>query len=78
MTDLYHVVLKDHENSGYVWDEFYCSRCLNDQITKFQQLEILRQTRASPQYLSRLYPPLINEPECRECGAVFNHWNHIN
>ena len=22
MTDLYHVVLKDHDNSGYVWDEF--------------------------------------------------------
>jgi hypothetical protein len=22
MADLYHVVLKDHENSGYVWTSF--------------------------------------------------------
>ncbi len=28
MADLYHVVLQDHVNSGYVWDEFFCPTCL--------------------------------------------------
>ena len=36
MADLYHVVLKDHENSGYVWDEFFCPTCLEKWVTKFQ------------------------------------------
>lgn len=71
MADLYHVVVRDHENSGYVWDEFYCPTCLENWIVKFDSLEILRQTMATPQYLSRLYPPLVNEPQCRECGVRF-------
>jgi hypothetical protein len=58
MADLYHVVLKDHENSGYVWDEFFCPTCLEKWVTKSNHLEILCQTMASPQYLSRVYPPL--------------------
>jgi hypothetical protein len=29
MADLYHVVIKDHDNSGYVWDVFFCLDCLN-------------------------------------------------
>ena len=73
MADLYHVVLKDHENSGYVWDEFFCPDCLISQVMKFEHQEILRQTMANPQYLSRLYPPLVNEPHCRECGVIFTH-----
>ena len=78
MTDLYHVVLKDHDNSGHVWDDFFCPGCLNVFASRFDHLEIIRQSRASPQYLSRLYPPLVSEPYCRECGAIFNPWNHIN
>ena len=73
MADLYHVVLKDHENSGYVWDEFFCPICLEKWVTKSDHLEILCQTIASPQYLSRVYPPLVNEPYCRECGVIFTH-----
>ena len=73
MADLYHVVLKDHENSGYVWGEFLCPDCLISRVMKFEHQEILRQTMATPQYLSRLYPPLVNEPHCRECGVIFTH-----
>jgi hypothetical protein len=73
MFNLYHVVLKSHENSGYVWDEFYCPDCLMDFIMKFEHLEILRRTMATPKYLSRLYPPLVNKPQCRECGVIFTY-----
>ena len=38
MADLYHVVLKDHENSGYVWDEFFCPTCLEKWVTKSSHL----------------------------------------
>ena len=73
MADLYHVVLKDYENSGYVWDEFYCPYCLVRLVMKFEHLEILRQTKVTPQHLSCLFPPLVNEPHCRECGTIFTH-----
>lgn len=71
MADLYHVVIKDHENSGYVWGDFFCPACLDNWIMNFENLEILRQTLATPQYLSRLYPPLVTEPCCRKCGVRF-------
>ena len=55
MADLYYVVIKDHENSGNVWDEVYCPGCPeNWRIMAFDSLEILRQTLTTPQYLSRL------------------------
>ena len=66
MADLYHVILKDYQNSGYVWNEFYCPDCLKDLATNSEHLKILNQNIATPQYLSRLYPPLMNEPHCRE------------
>jgi hypothetical protein len=71
MSNLVHVVIKDHENSGYVWDDFYCLACLDRRVIQHDNLEILRQAIATPQHLSRLYPPLVNEPVCRECGLVF-------
>jgi len=71
VSNLVHVVIKDHENSGYVWDEFYCPTCLDRWVIQHDNLEILRQATATPQYLSRLYPPLVNEPVCRECGVLF-------
>jgi hypothetical protein len=41
MADLYHVVLKDQENSGYVWDEFFCPTCLEKWVIESNHLEIL-------------------------------------
>ena len=73
MADLYHLILRDQANSGYVWDDFYCPDCLKDRVTNSDHLEILRQTMATPQYLSRLYPPLMNEPHCRKCGVIFTY-----
>jgi|GEM_PF-6669088 len=73
MSILFHVVVKDHENSGYVWDEFYCPNCLERWLVQFNHLEILRKVQTTPQHLSRLYPLLVNEPSCRVCGAVFMH-----
>ena len=77
MSNLVHVVIKDHENSGYVWDDFYCPACLENWVMKFDNLEILRQATVTPQYLSRLYPPLVNEPECRRCRVLFLWWASI-
>ena len=48
MADLYHVVIKDHENSGYVWGDFFCPACLEKWVMTFEHLEILRQTMANP------------------------------
>jgi len=72
MTGLYHVVLKDHENSGYVWDDFFCPDCLEIRVSQTKHLEVLLQTIATPEYLSHLYPPLINEPHCCNCFRMFN------
>lgn len=73
MADMYHVVLKDYENAGYIWDEFFCSECLKCSVTKSEHLEILKQVVATPKYLSRIYPPLVNEPHCCKCGRMFTH-----
>ena len=71
MSTLFHVVVKDHENSGFVYDEFYCQECLDAWVIRFEFKEILRRSIVTPKYLSRLYPQLINEPTCRECGLLF-------
>ncbi|MFO7740344.1 MAG: hypothetical protein R6V46_17835 [Desulfatiglandaceae bacterium] len=68
MTELYHAVIKDHDNSGYVWDAFFCKDCLNSLIMKHEYGEVLRRNMATPKYLSRLYLPLVDEPNCSECG----------
>jgi hypothetical protein len=34
-------------------------------------LEVLRRSITTSQYLMRIYPPLVNEPTCRECGSMF-------
>ena len=34
-------------------------------------LVFLKHVRVTPQYLSRLYPPLVNEPVCADCGILF-------
>ena len=75
MTALFHVVLKDNENSGFVWDDFYCSGCLEKWVAQAEHLEILRQYPVTPNHLSRIYPPIVNEPVCVGCGLVFNHWS---
>jgi hypothetical protein len=58
MADLYHVVLKDHENSGYVWDEFFCPTCLEKWVTKsiiWKSFARPWQARSiSPAYIPRL------------------------
>lgn len=71
MGALIHVVFKDPENSGYVWDDFYCPECLEKKLAESTWLEVLRRAKVTPKYLSRLYPPLVNEPWCHECHTVF-------
>jgi hypothetical protein len=71
MKILLHVVMKDHENSGYVWDEFYCPDCLDRKVKTSNSLEVLRQAIVTPRYLSGLYPQLVNEPVCDNCGLIF-------
>ena len=71
MSKLLHVVIKDHENSGYVWDEFFCPECFDRMLNACSSLEILKKSRTTPQYLSRLYPQIVNEPACKECGKLF-------
>ena len=71
MSELLHVVIKDHENSGYVWDEFFCPGCLGRLLKACNWLEILKWSIITPQHLSRLYPQIVNEPACKECGKLF-------
>ena len=71
MKILLHVVIKDHENSGYVWDEFYCPGCLDRKVKTSNCLEVLRQATVTPRYLSGIYPQLVNEPVCDKCGLIF-------
>ncbi len=71
MKTLLHVVIKDHENSGYVWDEFYCPDCLDRKVKASNSLEVLRQAIVTPRYLSGIYPQLVNEPVCDKCGHIF-------
>ena len=73
MKILLHVVIKDQENSGYVWDEFYCPDCLCQKLKANNCLEVLRQAIATPRYLSRIYPQLVNEPVCDMCGLRFQY-----
>jgi hypothetical protein len=54
-------------------DEFFCPTCLEKWVINSSHLEILCQTMANPQYLSRVYPPLVNKPYCRECGVIFTY-----
>jgi len=71
MSELLHMVIKDHENSGYVWDDFFCPDCLVRLLKVCNWLEILRRSIIKPQYLSGLYPQIVNEPVCRDCGKLF-------
>jgi hypothetical protein len=71
MTALIHVIFKDPENSGYVWDDFYCPECLKEKLSSSTWLEVIRQTKVIPKYLARLYPPLVNEPWCDTCHRLF-------
>ena len=71
MSALLHVIFKDPENSGYVWDEFYCPECLEKKLAISTWLEVIRQTKVTPKYLSEFYLPLVNEPVCDECRSVF-------
>ena len=71
MSALIHVIFKDPENSGYVWDDFYCPECLKEKLSSATWLKVIRQAKVTPKYLSRLYPPLVNEPVCDECRTVF-------
>ena len=71
MGNLVHVTIKAPDNSGYTWCEFYCPTCLEKKRVTSQWLEFLKQSPVTPKYLSRLYPPLVNEPECAECKLLF-------
>ena len=71
MSELLHVVIKDHENSGYVWDDFFCPGCLGRFLKACNWLVILKGAKTTPKYLMRLYPPIVNEPACRDCGKLF-------
>jgi len=70
---MFHVVVKDYENSGFVWDAFYCQACLEKNIATAKHLEILQQHTVTPEHLSRIYPPLVDEPVCENCGTIFNY-----
>ena len=61
MADLYHVVIKDHDNSGYMREGFFCSDCLNSRIMNHEDREVLNRNLAPPKCLSRLYPLLVEE-----------------
>ena len=71
MKTLLHVIMKDQENSGYVWDEFYCPDCLDRKVKASNSFEVLRQATVTPRYLSGIYPQLVNEPVCDKCGLIF-------
>lgn len=71
MADLYHAIIKDHDNSGYVWDAFFCKGCLDTQVNNREHMEVQRRNLATPKYLSRLYLLLVDEPNCGECGEGF-------
>ena len=71
MSELLHVVIKDPENSGYIWDDFFCPECIGRLLRACSHLEVLRISITTPRYLMRLYPPLVNEPGCRDCGKLF-------
>ena len=60
MSVLLRVVIKDHENSSYVWDDFFCPDCLDKMVNSCAELEILKRSRLTPQYLSRIYPQVVN------------------
>ncbi len=71
MSELLHVVIKDRDNSGFVWDDFFCQECIGRLLKACNWLVILKGARTTPQYLMKFYPPLVNEPVCRDCGKVF-------
>ena len=71
MSNLLYVVIKDHENFGFVYDEFYCPKCLKNLVMKFKEKEILRREITTPKYLSRIYPQPVNEPSCNRCVLMF-------
>ena len=73
MSVMYHVVVKDWDNFGSIWDDFYCPECLEPYVFQHHWLEVICCVEITPKYLSRLYPPLVNEPTCRICGEIYRH-----
>lgn len=71
MSKLLHVTLKDPTNSGYIWREFYCPDCLEKKLESFAWMKVIRRVNATPKHLSTIYPQLVNEPYCRDCGSIF-------
>ena len=71
MCELIYVVVKDHENSGYVWDDSFCPEYLDRMLKTCAGLEILRRSSLTLHYVSRLYPQVVNEPVCVECDLIF-------
>ncbi len=56
MAELYHAVVKDHDNSGYACEAFFCKDCLNGWIIKHEDREALRRNLAPPKYISGCIP----------------------
>ena len=48
MSELLHVIIKDHENSGYVWDDFFCLECLVRLLKVCNWLEVRKRSRTTP------------------------------
>ena len=71
MGNLIHATIRYPDNSGYTWREFYCPDCLEKKRSISTWLTFLKQVHVTPKYLSRLYPPLVNEPVCAGCGCLF-------
>ena len=71
MSNLIHVTLQDPTNSGYLYREFYCLDCLAKLLESCAWLEVIHQVTATPKHLSTIYPQLVNEPCCRDCGSIF-------
>ena len=71
MGNLLHATIKDPANSGYTWREFYCPACMKQKQATSTRLTFMKQVPVTPKYLSRMYPPVVDEPVCRGCGRLF-------
>jgi len=71
-----YVILKDNDNSGIVYSRFVCDRCWKAEEVRLAATDYIdvREVReVTPTTLSRIFPPLVDEPECSVCGVVFSH-----
>jgi hypothetical protein len=66
------VVIKDHDNSGYVWEGFFCLDCLNSWIMNHEDREVLYRNLATPATAGQkwTHPPSENGPTQPEIAEL--------